>query len=109
MGGHGKRCLGLTQTRNIVPLPLHGKKPDIRDRCWIDLPATMFENPAGKAMFLENLPHRLEVKLCGHVTNRAIFIVKNICGIRTSIIALDRVPERPKGRRIGKECGCTCK
>src|SRR3546814_14310944 len=53
MSGDGKRCLGLTQTRNIVPLPLHGKKPDIRNRCWIDLPATMFENPAGKAMFLE--------------------------------------------------------
>src|SRR3546814_10134633 len=69
MSGDGKRCHGLTQTRNIVPLPLHGKKPDIRNRCWIDLPATMFENTAGKAMFLENLPHRLEVKLCGHVTS----------------------------------------
>src|SRR3546814_4510938 len=53
----------------------------------------MFENPAGKAMFLENLPHRLEVKLCGHVTNRAILLVKIFCGIRTFIIALDQVPE----------------
>src|SRR3546814_11171437 len=87
MSGDGKRCLGLTQTRNIVPLPLHGKKPDIRNRCWIDLPATMFENPAGKAMFLENIPHRLEVKLCGHVTNRAILLYRKsvVQGKRVSI------------------------
>src|SRR3546814_18100887 len=44
-------------------------------------------------MFLENLPHRLEVKLCGHVKNRAILLVKIFCGIRTFIIALDQVPE----------------
>src|SRR3546814_9617136 len=28
MSGDGKRCLGLTQTRNIVPLPLHGKRSE---------------------------------------------------------------------------------
>src|SRR3546814_7806060 len=60
MSGDGKRCLGLTQTRNIVPLPLHGKKPDIRNRCWIDLPATMFENPAGKAMRSEEHTSELQ-------------------------------------------------
>src|SRR3546814_18075848 len=83
MSGDGKRCLGLTQTRNIVPLPLHGKKPDIRNRCWIDLPAKMFENPAGTAMFLENLPHCLAVNLYGLATPRPIILAKTFCCITT--------------------------